>query len=68
MLKECKKLKSISLCKCNISSADDIIGLENIEYITLWNTPLGDKPEEVKKLQEAYPDAVIDVANYEEEE
>ena len=68
ILKECKKLKSIYLWNCNISSADDIIGLENIEYITLRNTPLGDEPEEVKKLQEAYPDAVVDVANYEEEE
>ena len=67
-LKECKKLKSIFMWKCNISSADDIIGLENIEYIIIGNTPLGDKPEEIKKLQEAYPDAVVDVANYEEEE
>ena len=68
VLKECKSLKTIVLGGCNISSADDIIGLENIEYITLRNTPLGDKPEEIKKLQEAYPDAVIDVANYEDEE
>lgn len=67
-LRNCQSLKVISLLNCNISSADDIIGLENIEYITLRNTPLGDKPEEIKKLQEAYPDAVIDVANYEDEE
>ena len=68
VLKECKSLKTIVLSGCNISSADDIIGLENIEYIIIGNTPLGDKPEEIKKLQEAYPDAVVDVANYEEEE
>ena len=67
-LKSCQSLKVVSLWDCNISSADDIIGLEDIEYITLRNTPLGDKPEEIKKLQEAYPDAVVDVANYEEEE
>ena len=68
VLKECKSLKIIVLSGCNISSADDIMGLKNMEYIALRNTPLGDKPEEIKKLQEAYPDAVIDVVNYEEEE
>ena len=67
-LKNCQSLKVVSFWDCNISSADDIIGLENIEYIILKNTPLGDKPEEIKKLQEAYPDAVVNVANYEEEE
>ena len=34
------------------------MGLENLEWIGIRNTPLANNPEELKKLKEAYPDAV----------
>ena len=60
-LKTCTSAKKISLGGSQISKAEDIIGLSNLEYIGIDDTPLAENEEEVKKLQEAYPDALIDV-------
>ena len=59
VLKTCTSLKEIQITCSDISKAEDIIGLENLESIMVLNTPLAENPEEVKKLQEAYPDAEI---------
>ena len=59
VLKKCTSLKTLSLDEYQISRAEDIIGLENLEFIVLFDTPLAENPEEIKKLQEAYPDAEI---------
>ena len=59
VLKTCTSLKEIQITCSDISKAEDIIGLENLESIMILNTPLAENPEEVKKLQEAYPDAEI---------
>ena len=56
-LKQCKSLKMITFFDCPISKADDLIGLENLEWIGIRDTPLVNNPEELKKLKEAYPDA-----------
>ena len=61
VLKECKLLKSVTLWKCNISSAKDIIGIENVEHIGLSDTPLDQNPTEVQKLRDAYPNVDIDI-------
>ena len=58
-LQGCTSLKVIDLEGTQISRAEDIIGLEHLEFIVLFDTPLAEKPEEIKKLQEAYPDAEI---------
>lgn len=60
VLKTCTSLKNLSLERSQISKAEDIIGLSNLEYIGIDDTPLAENEEEVKKLQEAYPDALID--------
>lgn len=60
-LKECKALESVALWKCNVSSADDLMGLESLKYITLSNTPLDQNPEELQKLKAAYPDVEFDI-------
>ena len=59
VLKTCKSLKSLDIAYSDLSKAEDIIGLENLESIMILNTPLAENPEGVKKLQEAYPDAEI---------
>ncbi len=66
-LKSCKSLRKIEIGYSDITDADDLIGLENIESIHIYETPLGDNPEEVKKLQEAYPDAEISCSGTEQE-
>ena len=60
-LKKCKLLKILLLWDCNISSAEDIIGIENLEYIGLSDTPLDQDSTEVQKLREAYPNVDIDI-------
>ena len=57
MLKQCKSLKRIVFFGCPISKADDLIGLENLEWIGISGTPLAKDEEELKKLKEVYPDA-----------
>ena len=57
VLKQCKSLKMIVFFGCPISRADDLMGLENLEWIGIRDTPLVNNPEELKKLKEAYPDA-----------
>ena len=59
VLKQCKSLKEIAFWDCPISKAEDLIGLENLEYIGMSGVPLAENPEELKKLQEAYPNAEI---------
>ena len=59
VLKTCKSLKEIEIISSELSKAEDLIGLENVESIMILNTPLAENPEEIKKLQEAYPDADI---------
>ena len=59
VLKTCTSLKEIQITCSDLSKAEDLIGLENLESIMILNTPLAENPEEVKKLQEAYPDAEI---------
>lgn len=59
VLKSCKSLKKIVIGHSDITNADNLIGLENIESIHIYDAPLGDNPDEVKKLQEAYPNADI---------
>ena len=59
VLKTCTSLKQIEITNSNISKAEDLIGLKNLESIMILNTPLVENPEELKKLQEAYPDAEI---------
>ncbi len=47
-----------------VSSAEDIIKLpnaENVERISIANTPLAQNEEEVEKLKTAFPDAVITI-------
>lgn len=61
VLRECKSLKSVALWKCNVSSAEDVIGIENLEYIGLLDTPLDQNPEELQKLKAAYPDVEFDI-------
>lgn len=58
-LQGCTSLKVINLEGTQISRAEDIIGLEHLEFIIFYDTPLAENPEEIKKLQEAYPDAEI---------
>ena len=57
VLKQCKSLKKIAFFYCPISKVDDLMGLENLEYIGISGTPLAENPEELNKLKEAYPDA-----------
>ncbi|WP_455718906.1 hypothetical protein [Anaerosporobacter sp.] len=59
VLKTCKSLRNIYIEKSNISKADDLIGIKNLELVTLDYTPLSRNPEELKKLREAYPEAEI---------
>ncbi len=59
VLKTCSSLKILSLYGSQITEADDLLGFERIEEIEIRNTPLESNPEEVKKLEEAYPDAYI---------
>ena len=59
VLKTCISLKEIKIEDSELSRAEDLIGLENVEFIMILNTPLAENPEEIKKLQEAYPDADI---------
>ena len=66
-IKSCKSLREIVIGYSDITDADDLIGLENIESILIYDAPLGDNPEEVKKLQEAYPDADISCSGTEQE-
>ena len=66
-LKSCKSLRKIEIGHSDISDAEDLTGLENIESILIYDAPLGDNPEEVKKLQEAYPDADISCSGTEQE-
>lgn len=58
ILKQCKSLKKVVFFDCPISKAEDLMGLENLEWIGIRDTPLANNPEELKKLKEAYPDAV----------
>lgn len=58
ILKQCKSLKKVVFFDCPISKAEDLMGLENLEWIGIRATPLANNPEELKKLKEAYPDAV----------
>ena len=57
VLKQCKSLKRIVFFGCPISKADDLIGLENLEWIGVSGTPLAEDKEEWNKLKEAYPNA-----------
>ncbi len=59
VLKTCTSLKQIEITNSDISKAEDLIGIENLESIMILDTPLAENPEEVKKLQEAYPEADI---------
>ena len=59
VLKTCKSLKSILIEYSQLSKAEDLIGLDNVEHFYLRETPLAENPEEIKKLQEAYPEADI---------
>ena len=58
ILKQCKSLKKVVFFDCPISKAEDLMGLENLEWIGIRDTPLANNPEELKKIKEAYPDAV----------
>ena len=57
VLKKCENLKKIVFFDCPISKADDLIGLEHLEWIGISGTPLAQDEEEMKKLKEAYPNA-----------
>ena len=59
VLKTCTSLKRINLYACQITMADDLLGFETPSGIDIRKTPLESNPEEVKKLEEAYPDAYI---------
>ncbi len=59
VLQTCTSLKEIKIEYSDISQADDLIGLKKLESIIIYSTPLAENPEEVKKLQEAYPGADI---------
>ena len=59
VLKTCTSLKDIAIEHSDISKAEDLIGLEHIESIEIYDTPLAENPEEIKKLKEAYPEAYI---------
>lgn len=59
VLQTCTALTHLSIDNSKISKAEDIIGIERLEFITLFDTPLAKNSEEIKKLQKAYPDAEI---------
>ena len=59
VLKTCISLKEIKIEDSELSRAEDLIGLDNVEHFYLRETPLAENPEEIKKLQEAYPEADI---------
>ena len=59
VLKTCTSLKDIDIERSDISKAEDLIGLEHIENISVYDTPLAENPEEIKRLKEAYPEAYI---------
>lgn len=59
VLKTCTSLIELSLEETNISKSEDIIGLPKLKVIDVHDTPLAENPKEIKKLQEAYPDAKI---------
>lgn len=58
-LKSCKSLRKIEIGHSGLTHAEDLIGLKNIESITIYDVPLGNNPDEIEKLQEAYPNANI---------
>ena len=60
MLKQCKSIKKIIIFNSSIENAEDMIGLEHLEWIGLVNTPLSDNPEEIKKIKEAYPNIKLE--------
>ena len=61
VLKQCKSLESISLCGAQIEKAEDLdlTGLKRLRYLYISDTPLAENLEEVKKLQETYPQVEI---------
>ena len=61
VLKQCKSLESISLYGAQIEKAEDLdlTGLKNLKYVSISGTPLAENLEEIKKLQEAYPEVEI---------
>ena len=59
-VKECKSLEKIIIFNSSIKNAEDIIGIEHLKWIGLVNTPLSENSEEIKKLQEVYPNAKIE--------
>ena len=60
VLKQCKSIKKIIIFNSSIENAEDMIGLEHLEWIGLVNTPLSDNPEEIKKIKEAYPNIKLE--------
>ena len=61
-LKQCKSLDNINLYAAPIEKAEDLdlTGLEKLKCISIWDTPLAENFEEIKKLKEAYPDVDIE--------
>ena len=60
VLKQCKSIKKIIIFNSSIENAEDMMGLEHLEWIGLVNTPLSDNPQEIKKIKEAYPNIKLE--------
>ena len=58
-LKKCNKLKSVDLDQCNIETADALLEVKNANRFVLTGTPLAENEKEIKRLQEAFPEAEI---------
>lgn len=56
---ELKKLEYMRIVNSNIEEAEPILQLDYLQNITLDNTPLAEKEEEMNKIQESFPKASI---------
>lgn len=56
---ELKKLEYMRIVNSNIEEAEPILQLDYLQNITLDNTLLAEKEEEMNKIQESFPKASI---------
>lgn len=59
VIAELKKLEYLRIVNSNIEEAEPILQLDYLQNITLDNTPLAEKEEEMNKIQESFPKASI---------
>ena len=59
ILENCSKLERVDFSENNIKTADSLLKLKNVNKFILTGTPLAENEKEIKRLQEAFPEAEI---------